>query len=305
MSLVDASLPGCGADLANVDGLPVEIHHDDIANPERFRHSIESADVIFNLAGDISHLESMRHPERDLDRNTRGQLRFVEACARWNPGVRILYASTRQVYGVPEYLPVDEAHPVNPVDFNGVHKYAAGQYHLMLARQGRLDATILRLTNVYGPRISLTAPNQGFLASFLRRLLAGEPLTVFGDGRQLRDPLYVDDAVEAFLIAALSKDRTNRAFNAGGLEAMSLFEVATAASRIAAVAPPKLAEFPDGLASIDIGSYTTDWTLLHKTTGWRPSVPFEEGFRRTLEFFRASYTTPRAAERTTAVSLTS
>lgn len=289
VTVVDASLNGCGANRYNLSPAPeVRVIDEDIGFPDRFRAAIEEADVVFNLAGDVSHLESMHHPERDLERNTRSQLRFLDACRRWNRGVRVVYASTRQVFGIPEYLPVDEAHPVNPVDFNGVHKYAAGQYHLMLSRNGDLDAVSLRLTNVYGPRLALAASNQGVLGVFLRRLIEGQPLKVFGDGAQLRDPLYVDDAVEAFLRAAAMDTRFERAFNIGGPKPVSLLEIARIASRAAGAPEPECVAFPADLKAIDIGSFHADSRLFARHTGWRAAIEIEEGIQRTLGYFRAN-----------------
>jgi nucleoside-diphosphate-sugar epimerase len=287
VTVVDACLPGCGANDFNLAPAPeITVLRHDVGTPEQFRDAIEKAEIIFNLAGDVSHLESMRQPERDLERNTRSQLRFLDACRLWNRGVRVVYASTRQVYGVPEYLPVDEAHPVNPVDFNGVHKYAAGQYHLMLSRNGDMDAVTLRLTNVYGPRISLRAGNQGFLGVFIRRLIEGQELRVFGDGSQLRDPLYAADAVDAFLAAGAMDTQFARAFNIGGLQPITLLEIARSAARAAKAQEPVCVPFPHDLRAIDIGSFYADWRLFSKQTGWTPRVALEEGIHQTLQYFR-------------------
>ncbi len=286
VTVVDSCVAGCGANPYNLSGVPVRVLRHDIGQPQNFRDTIENADVIFNLAGEVSHLDSMLRPERDLELNAATQLRFLDACTRWRRGVRIVYASTRQVYGVPQYLPVDERHPINPVDFNGVHKYAATQYHQMLTRTGDLDAIVLRLTNVFGPRMSLLAKNQGFLGVFTRKVLLGETLKVFGDGSQLRDPLYIDDCVEAFVKAAEIPKGTDRTFNIGAPEHLDLGQIAVAVSRIAGVPEPGCIPFPPDLKAIDIGSYFTDYRLFANATGWRPRVTFEDGFRRTVDFFR-------------------
>lgn len=285
--VIDAALEGSGANYHNLDGeRDIRLIHCDIGSPAEFHDAISTSDYIFNLAGEISHIDSMRFPERDLERNTISQLRFLESCRRWRPGVRIVYASTRQLYGIPQYLPVDEKHPIHPVDYNGIHKFAATQYHLMLTHAGELDAAVLRLTNVYGPRMSLTAPNQGFLGVFLRRLLRGESLSVYGDGSQLRDPLYIDDAVEAFLLLALKEKLSERTFNAGGPEVLSMSAIAEESSRRAGVAPPRKTPFPPERKAIDIGSYYSDSRLLRESTGWRPVTRFSEAFAATLDFYR-------------------
>jgi UDP-glucose 4-epimerase len=286
--IVDSRVEGCGANPENIRGLSrVDWIEADIGEPERFRTVLRDCDLILNLAGEISHIDSMANPDRDLRLNATANLRFLEGCRRECPGVRVVYASTRQVYGAPLYLPVDENHPIHPVDYNGVHKYAAGHYHLMLTRKGDLDAIVLRLTNVYGPRMSLTAPKQGFLSAFLRALMLGQRLRIFGDGRQLRDPVYVDDVVEAFLRAALLERPEERTFNVGGGEHLELREIARVASRLADAPEPELTPFPPELLRIDIGSYFTDPSRFHRATGWKATVGFEEGFRRTLDFYRA------------------
>ncbi len=287
VSVVDSSIDGCGANAYNIAPAAdrIRILPFDIAEPREFRKTIESAQVIFNLAGEISHLDSMRFPERDLQINTSAQLRFLSACAEFRPGVRVIYAGTRQVYGVPQSIPVDEHHPINPVDFNGVHKAAAALYHQVLSRTGRMDSTVLQLTNVYGPRMALDRPQQGFLSTFLRRLLLNQPLSVFGDGSQLRDPVYVDDAVEAFVLAG-KRSLPHSVYNVGGPQALSLAGIATAASRIAEVDPPTVQPFPEAHRPIDIGSYVTDWRRIATDLSWQPHVAFDAGFRQTLAYYR-------------------
>jgi nucleoside-diphosphate-sugar epimerase len=286
VTVVDPCLEGCGGNPANLAGTGIEVLPHDIGDARSCESAIRGADVIFNVAGEISHLDSMLRPERDLAINTVAQLRFLQAVIRWRPGVRIVYAGTRQVYGVPEYLPVDEEHPINPVDFNGVHKYAATMYHLMLSRNGLLDACVLRLTNTYGPRISLDVPGQGFLSTYLRRLTNGERLEVFGDGAQLRDPMYVDDVVSAFLLVGSVDRLPSRSYNIGGPEALSLREIARIASEAAGVGEPVMRPFPEERKAIDIGSYRTDSTRIQAELGWRAEVPFRDGIARTLAYYR-------------------
>jgi nucleoside-diphosphate-sugar epimerase len=210
-----------------------------------------------------------------------------------------VYASTRQIYGVPRYLPVDEKHPVRPVDFNGIHKYAATEYHLLYAAMGKVDARVLCLTNVYGPRMALNIPCQGFLANFLRRSLFGQPIEIFGDGRQLRDPVYVDDVVDAFLLAGAADGISERLWNLGGPEALPLARVADTMSTMAGAAPPVFRPFPEERKRIDIGSFSSSWAKLHAALGWQPSVRFDDGICRSLEYYRrefAHYLTPEDVE---------
>jgi nucleoside-diphosphate-sugar epimerase len=288
VTVVDSSVEGCGANPHNIAPVKdrVRVIPADIGQAAAFASELEGCDVIFNLAGEISHLHSMQFPERDLEINTVAQLRFLNVCAKAAPGVRIVYAGTRQIYGVPEYLPVDEAHPVNPVDFNGVHKYAATMYHLMLTRMGFLDAVVLRLTNVYGPRMALNIPSQGFLSTYLRRLVLGQELEVFGTGHQLRDVLYVDDAVEAFLIAGDCQSLPSNTYNVGGPQALPVAEIAAICSSEGGDMPVRYRSFSEELKRIDIGSYYTDNGRIERELGWRPEVTLQEGIRRSLDYYR-------------------
>jgi UDP-glucose 4-epimerase len=287
VTIVDSSVAGCGANLHNIEPVrrEVEIIPLGICEAARFREAIESSEIVFNLAGEISHVHSMQFPERDLQLNGVAQLQFLLACAKHAPGIRVVYASTRQVYGVPDYLPTDELHPIHPVDFNGIHKYIATSYHLLLSQLGQLDAVALRLTNIYGPRMALNIPCQGFLSTFLRRVLLGYDIEVFGDGNQLRDPVYVDEAVEAFLLAGKAPTLASRVYNVGGGQALRLSEIAETLVR-AAGGQVVYRPFPEDRKAIDIGSYYTDSTRINEHLGWKPQIRFEEGILRTLEYYR-------------------
>lgn len=287
VTVVDSSQPGCGANPHNLAPVAdrVRLIAQDISEAHQFVAAIRDCDVVFNLAGEVSHIHSMMAPERDLEINTAAQLRFLEVLRKERPGVRIVYAGTRQVYGVPQYLPVDEQHPVEPVDYNGVHKYAASQYHLMLSRMGALDAVVLRLTNVYGPRMALRIPCQGVLSAFLRRALLGQDLEVYDGGEQIRDPVYVDDVVQAFLLAGSARSLRWRTYNIGGPEALPLREIAETIAGIAGVrvvAKP----FPPERKRIDIGSYHANSSRFEREFGWRPGVLFADGIRRSIEWYR-------------------
>jgi nucleoside-diphosphate-sugar epimerase len=288
VTIVDSSVPGCGANPYNIEPVrqQVQVCPYPICEPERFSNQISASDVVFNLAGEISHVHSMDFPERDMQINAVAQLQFLGACGRLARGVRMVYASTRQVYGVPKYLPVDEAHPIQPIDFNGVHKYAATTYHLLYSNLGEIDAVALHLTNVYGPRMAVNVPCQGFLSTFLRRLLTGEPLEVFGDGRQVRDPMYVDDAVEAFLLAGDIPRLPSRIYNVGGPKPLALLEIAEMASHAAGGAAVRTCAFPEGRKAIDIGSYYTNCSRIRDELGWEPKVGFTDGIARTLAYYR-------------------
>lgn len=289
VTVIDSLEQGCGGSLANLQGLPrrCRVIQANIGDTAQLRTALCEGEVVFNLAGEISHGRSMREPERDAQLNAMAQLRFLSALADWRRGVRVVYAGTRQVYGVPLELPVNEDHPIDPVDFNGIHKYAATMYHMLFSRLGSLDAAVLRLSNIYGPRMALNVAGQGFLGVFLRRALRGESLTVFSPGDQLRDPIYVDDAVEAFLIAGAVEKLPARSFNLGGPEALSLRDLAGIVAEAAGIrGRVEIREFPRDQKNYDIGSYVADWSRASTLLGWQPRVRFEEGVRATLEFYR-------------------
>jgi UDP-glucose 4-epimerase len=285
VTIVDSAVPGCGANRHNLAATRMRLIETDIGDAAEFKDELRGADVIFNLAGEISHIHSMQDPVRDAELNARAQLRFLEECARQTPGTRVVYASTRQIYGVPQYLPVDESHPVRPVDFNGIHKYAATVYHELFRTMGRLDTVALCLTNVYGPRMALNIPCQGFLGTFLRKALLGQPIEIFGEGLQLRDPVYVDDVVEAFLLAGATPVLRSRFYNVGGFEALTVAHIAELVSAMAGAPPPVFRPFPDELRRIDIGSFRADSSLIRGEMGWQPQVSMKLGICESIAFY--------------------
>jgi UDP-glucose 4-epimerase len=290
VTILDSLTEGCGGDLRNLGEAASDFRVliADIACPDTAAVVLPGVDVIFNLASEIAHTPTIGPAFRDLALNVSSQLSFLGHCVTHAPGSRIVYTSTRQVYGAPQYLPVDEKHPLHPVDFNGVHKLAASQYHLLLWRMGQLDSVVLYLTNVYGPRIALHLPQQGFLARFLSRALRGEALDVFGDGQQLRDPLYISDAVEAILCAGCAAPGDHRCFNIGHPETHSVIKIAEMLSGLAGLPSLRLKEFPSQLKSIDVGSYATDVRLGREVLGWQARVSLKEGLSQSLHFYRAN-----------------
>ena len=254
---------------------------------EAVRAAALGADLVFNLAGQVSHVDSMRDPVFDLQVNTASQFAFLDLLRRENVDAVVVYTSTRQIFGKPRYLPVDEDHPVAPVDVNGITKYAAEQLHLLYHDVYGLRASAVRLTNVYGPRQRLRDDFQGFLPIFVRRALDDEPITVFGEGEQQRDCLYVDDVVECLLRAALTPEAHGEIFNVGNDEHLSLREIAEAVVLAAGSGRVENVPWPADRDAIDIGSYFGDSSKAKRVLGWEPIVPFADGIARTVEFFRA------------------
>jgi nucleoside-diphosphate-sugar epimerase len=289
VTLVDSLIPQYGGNLTNIAALRgrLELNISDVRDPHAMAYLIQGQDFLFNLAGQTSHLDSMADPFTDLAINASAQLSILEAVRKHNPGIRIVFASTRQIYGKPQYLPVDEQHPITPVDINGIHKKAGEEYHLLYNRVYGIRCTALRLTNTYGPGMRVKDARQTFLGIWVKQLLQGIPVKVFGDGLQLRDFNYVDDAVEAFLSAAVSPCSEGRALNLGSTEVINLQDLAALLVRIHGSGSWALTPFPEERKAIDIGDYYTDFTLARELLGWAPQVGMEEGLRRTLAYYQA------------------
>ena len=305
VTVVDSQVPGCGSNSENIASITsqVQVIERDIAEAAAFRSAVADAQVIFNLAGEVSHIHSVEFPTRDLRINAQAQLKFLIECADAAPGIRVVYAGTRQVYGVPRHLPVDESHPIQPVDFNGVHKHAAEQYHELFTRTDRLDAVVLRLSNVYGPRMAVNAPCQGFLPVFFRRLLRDEPIEVYGDGQQVRDPVYVDDAVDSFLAAGRITPLPSRVYNIGGPAAMPIQRIAQILCEAANVGPPVLRAFPESLKVIGIGGYASDCGRAKRELDWAPRTGLMQGVRSTLAYLRINWMHNQESARSSACRL--
>jgi UDP-glucose 4-epimerase len=243
-------------------------------------------DVIFNLAGQVSHIDSMRDPYTDLEINCRAQLSILEACRLHNPAVRVVYAGTRQVYGRPDYLPVDERHLVRPADINGVNKAAGEYYHLLYNNVFNVRACSLRLTNVYGPRQLIKHNRQGFIGWFIRLAIEDREIQVFGDGSQMRDFVYVDDAADAFLRAGASDVCDGDVFNVGGEQPITHRDLVDMLLDVAGSGSVRYVDWPPDKKRIDIGSFYSDSSRFQERVAWKPRVDLREGLRRTVAFYR-------------------
>jgi UDP-glucose 4-epimerase len=289
VTIVDSLIPEYGGNLHNLRDIAdrVRINLSDIRDPWSIRALVRGQDYIFNLAGQVSHLDSMEDPETDLDINCKAQLSLLEACRRTNPEARIVFAASRQQYGRPQFLPVTEEHPLAPVDVNGINLIAGESYHLLYHAVHGIPATSLRLTNTYGPHLLMKHGRQGFITVFIRRALEGQELQVFGDGEQLRDFTYVTDAVDAFVVTALTPETYGQALNVGGIEPVSLLAVAELCQELAgAGGSVRRTPWPEERAKIDIGSIYVDDARLRGLTGWSPRIGLREGLAETLAFYR-------------------
>jgi UDP-glucose 4-epimerase len=289
--LVDSFLPDAGGNLFNIDGIAdrVRVNIADIRQQTTMNHLVRDRDVIFNLAGQVSHIDSMRDPYTDLEINCRSQLTVLEACRNFNPIVKVVFAGTRQVYGRPASLPVDERHLVRPTDVNGINKAAGEYYHLVYNNVFGVRACSLRLTNVFGPRQLIRHNRQGFIGWFIRLAIENRPIQIYGDGSQLRDFVYVNDAADAFLRAGVSDACNGDVFNVGGMQPISHRDLTAMLVRVAGGGSVEYVEWPADKRAIDIGSFYADSRKFTATTGWTPEVPLEEGLRGTIAFYRQHY----------------
>jgi len=287
VSVVDSLIPEYGGNRRNLADLAgrIRVHVADVRDWPRLPSLVKDQDFLFNLAGQTSHMDSMTDPQTDLDINGRAQLAILEACRVHNPGVRIVFASTRQIYGKPDYLPVDEKHPLRPVDVNGINKIAGESYHLLYSRVHGIRATALRLTNTIGPRMRVKDARQTFVGIWIRRLLEGEAIEVWG-GEQLRDFTYVDDAVEAFLLAAARDEAVGEVFNLGGPPPVTLEQLAATLVELNGGGVYVVKTFPADRKKIDIGDYYADDRLIARKLGWKARTDLRTALAKTLKYYR-------------------
>jgi UDP-glucose 4-epimerase len=285
--LIDNLNPNYGGNLFNIAPIRncVQVEIVDVRDVPTMTALLPGYDYLFNLAGQTSHLDSMSDPLADLEINCRAQLTLMEACRAVNPRITVVFASTRQIYGKPDYLPVDEKHALHPTDVNGVNKMAGEAYHILYHDVYALPTAVLRLTNTYGPRMRIKDARQTFVGIWLRRVLEGQPLEVWG-GDQRRDFTYVDDAVEALLLAAVVPEAKGRVFNIGGNEVLTLKELANLLISANGSGEVVIRDFPPERKRIDIGDYYADDTLFRRITGWKPMVGMSKGLAKSLSYFR-------------------
>ena len=288
--IVDSLISEYGGNLFNISGIDdrVRVNIADIRQQSTMNYLVRDQDVIFNLAGQVSHIDSMQDPYTDLEINCRSQLTLLEACRRYNANVKVVFAGTRQVYGHPDSLPVSESHLVRPTDINGINKVAGEYYHLVYNSVFGVRACSLRLTNVYGPRQLLKHNRQGFFGWFIRHIVEDREIQIYGNGEQIRDFVYVDDAADAFLRAGAMDTSNGQVFNVGGSEPTSLKDLVELMISIAGTGRYRFVAWPPEKKAIDIGDFHADSSLIARTLGWRPTIRLAEGLRRTIEFYRAN-----------------
>jgi len=287
VTIVDSLIPGHGGNLFNIEPIKdrVTVNISDMRDTHTLRSHVQGKDFIFNLAAQVSHIDSMEDPMTDLEINCRSQLSLLETLRAHNKKACIIYTGTRQVYGKPQYLPVDEKHPIDPVDVNGINTMAGEWYHLLYAKVYGMRAVALRLTNTYGPRQKISNVKHGFVGTFIRKALQGETIQLFGDGSQKRDFNYVDDVVEALLLAGTKPDLSGEFFNLGDSAHYSLKQFAEMLQELCTF-KIETVPFPEDRKRIDIGDYYASYEKFNRATGWAPKTDLEKGLKTTVEYFR-------------------
>ena len=287
VTLIDSLIPDYGGNLFNIKSFRDRVHVNvsDVRDTYSMRHLVQGQDYLFNLAGQTSHLDSMRNPEPDLEINCRAQLSILEACRACNPKIKIVFASTRQIYGRPQQLPVPETHPLNPVDVNGINKMAGEKYHLLYNDVHGVNAAVLRLTNTIGPRMRIKDARQTFVGVWIRQLLEGRSIEVWG-GQQLRDFTDVDDAVDAFLLTAADSKTNGAVYNLGGSEVIDLASLARLLVEVHGSGDFAVKEFPAERHKIDIGDYYSDFSKIESELGWKPKRSLRQTLEGTVKFYR-------------------
>ena len=291
VTLVDSLTPEYGGNMFNVEDIrdKVTVNVCDVRDPVAMTDVLRGKDFLFNLAGQTSHMDSMSDPQTDLAINAAAQLSILEVCRKVNSDIKIVFASTRQLYGKPDYLPVDEKHPIRPVDVNGINKLAGEWYHLLYNNVYGIRACALRLTNTYGPGMRVKDDRQTFLGIWVRLLVEGRPIKVFGDGLQLRDFNYVDDCISAILLAGASEEVNGKVFNLGSTEVVGLKALAEMMINLGYGGSFEFIPFPLERKAIDIGDYYSDFALITKVLGWQPQVALRDGLLKTMAYYHSNY----------------
>jgi len=287
VTLLDSLIPQYGGNLYNIAGFVdrVQVNISDVRDGHSMRYLVRDQDYLFNLAGQTSHMDSMEDPYTDLEINCRSQISILEACRNYNPKIKVVFASTRQVYGKPDHLPVNEDHLLRPVDVNGINKMAGEWYHILYNNVFGITACALRLTNTYGPRMRVKDARQTFLGLWIRLLVEGRPFEVW-EGGQLRDFTYVEDAVDALLLAAGCEQANGRTLNLGGDCVISLKELAEMLVSVNGGGEFTVGSYPPDRKRIDIGDYYADFSRIRESLGWEPRIALRDGLARTLAYYR-------------------
>ncbi|MBI2050352.1 MAG: NAD-dependent epimerase/dehydratase family protein [Parcubacteria group bacterium] len=288
VTIIDSLIWSYGGNMFNVEDIQDKliINIGDIRDRYSINHLIQGKDYLFNLAGQVSHIDSMKDPLTDLEINVTSQVSILEACRQFNPGIKIIYASSRQIYGKPQYLPADEKHPIQPTDVNGININAGEWYHILYNNVYGIRAASLRMTNVYGPRQLVKHNRQGFIGWFIRQAVEGNIIQLYGDGSQKRDLNFVDDVCDALLLVGSDEQANGQIYNLGSADIVSLKELAELLVELSGRGSCELVPWPEEKKKIDIGDYYGSFDKIKNDLGWQPKTPLREGLGKTIAYYK-------------------
>lgn len=288
VTLLDALLPQYGGNPFNVREIAdrVRVVQGDIRDPRILAAEVPETDVLFNLAAQVSYVDSMVEPFLDVDINCVGHLHVLETVRRLAPEAKVCFASSRFAYGKILTTPVDESHPTQPLSIYGVHKLAAEKYHRIYYDRYGLRTATIRIPNPYGPRQQMKHSKYSIVGWFIRQALDGGTLPIFGDGEQERDYLYVDDIVDAFLRIGATDRTDGEVYNIGSSERVRFVDMADEVLRVVGGGKKEHVPWPKDYERYETGSYRADTRKIHAAVGWQSQISLREGVRRTVDYYQ-------------------
>jgi UDP-glucose 4-epimerase len=288
VTLLDNMLPRQGGNLFNIRDIADRVHVNisDVRNQLSVNHLVKGKDLVFHLAGQVNHVDSMKNPIQDVEINCIGTVVLLEALRAHNRDAKVIFAGTRGEYGSSVKLPVDEDHPTNPKGTYAVTNLSAEKMILVYDDVFGIKGTCLRITNTYGPRHQMVHDEYGVFNWFIRKALDNEMIPVFGDGRILRDFIYVDDLVGCMLDVAATGAAYGEVFNVGVGVPVSFYELARKIVDVVGSGRVAFTEFTQERKEVEPGDYYADVSKLRRIVGWSPVTPLEEGIRKTAEYYR-------------------
>ncbi len=288
VTVVDAMLPAYGGNRFNLKDIldKIVFVRGDIRNLDRVKEWVDGADYVFSLAAQVSYVDSNHDPLLDLDINCRGHLNLLLALSQINRRAKVVFTSSRFVYGSIDYNPVDESHPFNCLSVYGIHKLAGEKYYRFYHDAHGLDTVSVRITNPYGPRQQMKHSKYGIVNWFIRLAMEGKPLTVFGEGLQKRDYIYVEDVAEGIMSAALTPETAGQVYNLGTGVGTPFIDMV----RLVAQAQPgteiQHLPWPQERYFVETGDFVADISRLREATGWAPPTSLREGIEKTVAYYR-------------------
>jgi UDP-glucose 4-epimerase len=288
ITIVDSLIPEYGGNLFNIETIKdkVNINYCDITDKNAMEYVVRGKDVIYHLAGQVSHIMSMANPFPDIDYNVTGTAILLEACRRHNPTTTIIFTGTRGQYGSTTTLPVTEDAPTHPKGIYELTNLTAEKMFQIYYQNYGIKSILTRLTNIYGPRAQMKSNKYGVINWFVRQAIDNEEISLYGDGSLIRDALYVDDCVEAIMLLAQHSTSYGVIFNVGDDQPINFKEIVSTIVEEAKTGSYKFTPFSAERALQEPGDFYSDITRINKEIGWRPKHNFREGIIKTIEYYK-------------------